>query len=126
VAAGAVLVAGDLNAQRLGHREAKLQAACEAQLAKAKADQPKDDDSPLDGLPDPPCDAHSLLADNIGWNGLRGEILDAHAAAAASRSWSKLAAPTIAVLGALPWTWYFLLRRVAELRAAIGGQPPSG
>jgi hypothetical protein len=40
--------------------------------------------------------------------------------------WPKLAAAIVAILGALPWAWYFLLRRVAELRAAIGGKPPSG
>ena len=30
----------------------------------------------------------------------------------------------IGTLGVLPWAWYFLLRRIAELRAAIGGKPP--
>jgi hypothetical protein len=38
----------------------------------------------------------------------------------------RLIAAIIAVLGALPWVWYFLLRRVAELRAAAGGNPPTG
>jgi hypothetical protein len=28
-------------------------------------------------------------------------------------------------ISAGPWAWYFLLRRIAELRAAISGKPPS-
>jgi len=38
--------------------------------------------------------------------------------------WYFLAAPAIALAGVLPWAWYFLLRRVAELRASVAGKPP--
>jgi hypothetical protein len=43
----------------------------------------------------------------------------------ASEKWPHVVAAIIAILGALPWAWYFLLRRIAELRAAISGHPPS-
>lgn len=49
-----------------------------------------------------------------------------NAAISASEKWPRVAAAVIAILGALPWAWYFLLRRIAELRAAIGGTPPAG
>ena len=55
-----------------------------------------------------------------------GHVPDAEAALRASKSWPPVVAAVIAVLSALPWLWYFLLRRIAELRAAIGGKPPSG
>lgn len=54
-----------------------------------------------------------------------GKVPDA-AAISRSKRWPMRGAAVIAILGALPWAWYFLLRRVAELRAAIGGKPPSG
>lgn len=36
------------------------------------------------------------------------------------RFWAAVAA----ILGALPWAWYFLLRRIVELRAAMRGVKP--
>jgi hypothetical protein len=41
-----------------------------------------------------------------------------------SERWSRVAAATIAIVSGLPWAWYFLLRRVAELGAAFSGNPP--
>jgi hypothetical protein len=38
----------------------------------------------------------------------------------------KFVAAVVAILGALPWGWYFLLRRIVELRAAIRGGRPGG
>ena len=43
----------------------------------------------------------------------------------AAKSWPRVAAAIVAILGALPWAWYFLLRRVTELSAAIRGNRPS-
>jgi len=44
----------------------------------------------------------------------------------AVKRWSRTASAIIAILCAIPWMWYFLLRRVSELRAAIAGMPPNG
>ncbi len=55
-----------------------------------------------------------------------GVDVGSEAAGSTSENWSHVAAAVIAILGALPWAWYFLLRRIAELRAAISGDPPSG
>jgi len=48
------------------------------------------------------------------------QIWSAHWDAQKSWRWTKALALTVAVLGCLPWCWYFLLRRIAQLRAAIG------
>jgi hypothetical protein len=34
-------------------------------------------------------------------------------------------AKIVAILGAIPWVWSFLLRRIAEVGAAFGGKPPT-
>jgi hypothetical protein len=56
--------------------------------------------------------------------GVQREILDAHQAVVASKAWPLPAVLTLFAVGVIPWLWYFLLRRIAELRAAIGGKPP--
>jgi hypothetical protein len=43
-----------------------------------------------------------------------------------SDHWAPRAAGAVLAVLAAPWLWYFLLRRVAELRSAISGDPPSG
>jgi len=48
------------------------------------------------------------------------------AASSTHEHWSHVSAAVIGILGALPWAWYFLLRRIAELRAAFSGNPPAG
>jgi hypothetical protein len=40
--------------------------------------------------------------------------------------WPARAAWVVALLSAVPWLWYFLLHRIAELRGAITGNPPDG
>ena len=40
--------------------------------------------------------------------------------------WSRVSAIVIALLGALPLAWYFLLRRISELGAAFRGNRPAG
>jgi hypothetical protein len=37
-----------------------------------------------------------------------------------------IGAAILAIASAVPWFWYFMLRRLAEVRAAIGGNPPDG
>ena len=59
--------------------------------------------------------------------GIHGEVVEAHRAVTASKLLPvRQIAFVVFVLGALPWAWYFLLRRIAELRAAISGNPPTG
>jgi hypothetical protein len=72
------------------------------------------------------CDPQVLAtATDVRW--VYADLLAADRAVAEARSVPfRLAALAIAVVSALPWGWYFLLRRIAELRAAIGGNPPAG
>jgi hypothetical protein len=70
------------------------------------------------------CDAGSLVSDGTKLPGIQAKIVDAHRASSASRTWPLPAALVLFCLMALPWAWYALLRRIGELRAAIGGQPP--
>lgn len=69
------------------------------------------------------CDASTLarLGNNVG---IQADIVKAHWAAIASRDWPIPAALFVLGVSVLPWLWYFLLRRIAELRAAIVGNPP--
>lgn len=50
------------------------------------------------------------------------EVRDALEARDRISRWPYALALCIALLTALPWTWYFLLRRIAELRTAIAGK----
>jgi hypothetical protein len=160
VAAGVVLAAGSMNANRL--QEIALQAGiCDMPVptkedleAMAKT-KPFDADAYLaeqikkktaydkaalarwlaagnKSTGNPEVDA--LLAESDDGKAEANRIADCRAKvgkvpddAAISRSkrWPMQAAAVIAILGALPWAWYFLLRRIAELRAAFGGNPPS-
>jgi hypothetical protein len=58
--------------------------------------------------------------------GIHAEIAKAHSAAKAAeaQTWPGVAALVLLCIGAAPGAWYFLLRRIAELRSAISGKPP--
>jgi hypothetical protein len=72
------------------------------------------------------CDPQVLAtAPDVRW--MYADLLTADRAAAEARSIPfRFVALLIAVVSVLPAAWYFLLRRIAELRAAIGGDPPAG
>lgn len=57
--------------------------------------------------------------------GLQADIVNAYRTAQSSYAWPKLVALALVCLGAVPWVWYFLLRRLAEVRRALSGQPPN-
>jgi hypothetical protein len=111
IAAAIVFAAGTLNTWRLEWRADQLQARCEATYRGSILCYP-------DGLgretrEDHPTAGLMEASDNI--------YLAAYDAQH-SRRWPKLTALAIVIAGCLPWTWYFLLRRLAEVRAAIGGK----
>jgi hypothetical protein len=80
------------------------------------------------------CDPETLLAldqpssSNTGreTSGIQARIADARNAKVASESWPLPVAIAVLGLFSVPWLWYAVLRRLAELRAAIGGNPPTG
>lgn len=56
--------------------------------------------------------------------GLQGKIADAYSDSMHATSLTSPVATAIGVLSVIPWLWYFLLRRIVELREAIGGKTP--
>jgi hypothetical protein len=56
--------------------------------------------------------------------GLQATMVSAHRATLGSSQWPVPLALILLSVGSVPWFWYFLLRRIAELRSAIGGKPP--
>lgn len=75
---------------------------------------------------DPPvCNVSELI--RLGaYTGLQGRLIEAHWATEASREMPIFLASLISALSLVPWVWYFFLRRVAELRAAMSGKAPHG
>jgi hypothetical protein len=71
------------------------------------------------------CDAKDLVrleTDSNPSTGVQAQIVSAQRADQDSRGWPYALAAVIIFLSALPWTWYFLLRRIRELRDAILGK----
>jgi hypothetical protein len=56
---------------------------------------------------------------------LAGVVTAAHRAARTSLAWTKRVALLLLGVAVAPWVWYFVLRRAAELGAAISGKPPT-
>jgi hypothetical protein len=120
--AGVIGIAGWLNLLRL---EANLRTSVENCQREAKADaltpKAKEFDLVLD------CEPGSLTADSfkVGYvrpRGAQGEIVDAQRAL-----WNHsidayaIAAISVFFFCAIPWCWYFLLRRLREVSDAIRG-----
>jgi hypothetical protein len=70
------------------------------------------------------CDAQELSTVELKAGGVQAKIVDADRDIRSSRSWPLPVALAVLSLSALPWLWYAFLRRIAELRVAIGGNPP--
>jgi len=69
------------------------------------------------------CDPETLVTLSAN-GGIQKDITDAYFASRTAATDTQVAALVIAFLSAIPWLWYFLLRRVVELRNAIGGKLP--
>ncbi len=121
-AAGAVLVAGSMNTKHLRRAADAAQARCDP----AAPGKPV----PVWDLPDTdPIVAMNMetvarAAEAACYEKLAARV-PSEATISASEKWPHVVAAIIAILAVLPWAWYFLLRRVAELRAAIAGNPPA-
>lgn len=67
------------------------------------------------------CDVWSLRGTGE-LQGTQAEIVAAHDSIAAIGDWPYIVALAVLVALALPWAWYFVLRRIRELRDAIAGK----
>jgi len=73
----------------------------------------------------PVCDGATLLALGTTTDGIQARVSAAYTDRLSSEWWALPFALGILALGAVPWLWYSLLHRIAELRAAFGGQAPN-
>jgi hypothetical protein len=126
VLAALVVAAGAYNHHRLirtaANAEAetpKLEAASHACFKRYEADHPHTHPGiPLDWL-----EAEVSQCGNVPSATQIEEQLQADLRR--SDYWTRRAAIVVLAVLATPWLWYFLLRRIAELRAAILGNPPA-
>jgi hypothetical protein len=134
--AGATLGAGALTARHLETQQFKQRLACEKAGESQSAKAPTGELIPDSARPNHPTadydpDIAAAFADEIRAKRLAaceaklGHVPDDAEIARWQQS-ARVAALVIAILCTLPSAWYFLLRRIAELRAAIGGTPPAG
>jgi hypothetical protein len=70
------------------------------------------------------CDADVLEQLQGNPIGIQSDIQKARAATRSSSTWPLPTAAIILGISLLYWGWYFFLRRIGELRAAVGGSPP--
>ena len=139
VGAGLVLTAGSLNERRLDRRLAELEKQCQAEPAApfdssrpwttAGSTEPANPFDKYDDDFDPAtavlyCDAAGLWYRSEELTGIQKTLATTYRDKLQTENWSILAAGLL-VISAVPWLWYFLLRRIGELRAAIRGNPPS-
>ena len=115
VAAGVVWLAGTFQSNRLENRVMGLKEPCFIARANAeKAYKPTGASIP---------NAASMSGYWKGTPQCRA-FSKAEIAVTSWKPWPLSAALLVLGFSAMPWLWYFLLRRIAELRAAISGKPP--
>jgi hypothetical protein len=71
------------------------------------------------------CDAKSLVRpdrESDPSKGIQSQIVSAQRDVSSSEGWYFGVAAAILILAGIPWSWYFLLRRIRELRDAISGK----
>jgi len=120
--AAIIISAGALNTHRLESRLRDLESACIQEERRSITEAAKEG---LGFQPDPSnCDAESLvrLKGPDLPKGVQAEIVSVQRAIGDSSGWPYILAGLIFVLTGLPWAWYFLLRRIRELRDAILGK----
>lgn len=122
--AALIVGAGRWRAGRIADRTTALVEECKANPYPWK--QFEDAPAPPQGYVIDPlvCDPDKLVV--LGVNeGLQGRIVDAHFASLAADEAPWFWAGVVAALSAIPWAWYFLLRRLGEIRSALAGNPPN-
>ena len=109
VLAGLIAVGGAANTVRLEGRIKELEAAC-------------NEESKLEPTKDKLVCEADKLAQLRGLAGIQLQIVTSYRSLDGSKFWTYPLAILVFLLAAVPWAWYFFLRRVAELRDAIVGK----
>ena len=121
ITAGVIIGVGPLNTQRLESVVKQLELECS-----------KKNQALTEGLklPEPErwktvCEAKELnitLIRYIPKERIQARIIQAQKEVNDSKKWPYAIAAAIFIFSLLPWFWYFLLRRIKELRNAIMGK----
>ena len=124
VALGVVLAAlviggGKLNSHRIELKLRDLQADCHAEARQEDAMSPKSTGGHWETICDPEELEDLSLKETVG---IQAQQLTALRELQASESWPIPTAIGVLFFSALPWVWYFLLRRIRELHDAITGK----
>jgi hypothetical protein len=112
---------GVMNTARLQRRVQELQKACVAETeAQAKKQSTL---SALAGIfsRKMTCDPVELATSDT-YPGIQGQLAAAERDVLRWDSWPQKSGIAIAILGTLPWFWYFFLRRIREFREALLGK----
>jgi hypothetical protein len=112
---------GEMKTFRLERRVQELQRAC---VAETEAEAKKQ--GTLSALTSifsgkATCDPVEL-ARSGAYPGIQGQLAAAERDVLRWTSWPQISGIAISVMCCFPWLWYFLLRRVRELREAILGK----
>jgi hypothetical protein len=120
--AGALIYGlGEVNTFRLERRVEELQRACVAETeAQAKKQGTFSALTSL-FLGRATCDPVEL-ARSSGYIGIQGELAVTERDVLRWANWPPIAGSVISLACCLPWLWYFVLRRIRELREAITGK----
>lgn len=68
------------------------------------------------------CDPASLQQNDVRGNNAQNNLLQAYQEQEAWSPWPILVGILTTFISALPWLWYFILRRLAEIRQALLGK----
>jgi hypothetical protein len=118
--AGALIYGlGVMNTARLQRRVQELQKACVAETEAKKRDT-------LSALASifsrkMTCDPVELATSDT-YPGIQGQLAAAERDVLRWDNWPQISGIAIAILGTLPWLWYFFLRRIREFREALLGK----
>jgi len=112
---------GELNTKRLERRVEELQKVCVAEQQTEAKNQGTFSALTSIFTAKPTCDPVEL-AKSSGYVGVQGQLAAAEQELIRWDNWAPIAAISLAIVGSLPWWWYFLLRRIRELREAITGK----
>lgn len=107
-----------------GPADRRLQAEVGKLVAQCRADSERRTRAPTGPWDKDPLICTPAELRTVAWSlvGVQAQIADAQRKRDRFAEWLPVVAIAVGVIGALPFLWYFLLRRIRELREAIIGR----
>lgn len=115
ICATVIVAIGFANTYRLESKLKKIEVEC---VTEGKQNKPTINFKMI-------CDVEDLIGLDRSSEplvGIQADIVAAQRKVWKSKEGPYLAAAVVLVLAGIPWVWYFLLRRIRELRDAIAGK----